>query len=415
MNYKAPRGTHDIFGINALKLNLLEQKIREIFIKHGFEEIKTPIFEEASLFASSIGQSTDIVKKEMYIFNDKKNRKLALRPEGTASLVRSFIENKMDTFTSVWKFFYIGEMFRYERPQAGRFRQFRQAGVEFYGNAYPSADVEIIVLAQDLLSAIGINETNIHINSLGCKKCGQLFKKVLIEYFTNRNKELCDNCINRLKENPLRILDCKLDSYKFTDIPKISDYLCYNCRENFNLVQSMLKIVKCNYIVNNKLVRGIDYYTGVVFEIRSNIPNSQYAFVAGGRYDNLIKKIGGKDIPAVGFAAGVERLLSIVNDKKLFDNFKNPEKIFVAVTDQKLFNCAFAFTMKISKYGIKNNKNISVFGPIYNESLTNQLKFASKIQVFRTIIFAADEFKKGKVLIKKMSDKTQEAVSINDL
>jgi histidyl-tRNA synthetase len=414
MNYKAPRGTRDIFGETVLGLNLLEQKAKEIFIRYGFEEVRTPIFEEAALFTRSIGQTTDIVEKEMYVFEDRKKRKLALRPEGTASLARAFIEHRMDISSPACKFFYSGEMFRYERPQAGRYRQFRQIGAEIYASSSPAADAEIIILAQQVLSSLGIDKINIHINSLGCEKCRPLFREALVKYFSSV-EDLCEDCLRRLEKNPLRLLDCKTDSCKFTDVPEMSDYLCSDCKDNFSIVQLLLKKANCNFTVNGKLVRGLDYYTRTVFEVRSDAVGSQDALAAGGRYDNLIKEIGGQNTPAVGFAIGAERALLAAQSVGFFENLKSPEKIFVAIADQELFSEAFTFAVKITRDGINGNKNISVFGPINGKSLTNQLKFADKIQTSKTIVFAKTEFENGKVLIKNMKDKTQSEIELNKL
>jgi histidyl-tRNA synthetase len=406
MTYKAPRGTHDIFGVNALALSLLEQKAKEIFRRHGFEEVRTPIFEDAALFTRSIGQSTDIVEKEMYIFEDRKGRKLALRPESTASLARAFVEHRLDILVPAGKFFYSGEMFRYERPQAGRYRQFQQIGAEFYGSSSPAADAEIIILAQDVLLSFGIDKTNVHINSLGCEKCRPLFREALVKYFSSV-ENLCDDCIRRLEKNPLRLLDCKVDSCKFTEIPEMSDYLCSECKDNFETVQLLLKKTGCSYTLNGRLVRGLDYYTRTVFEIRSDAIGSQDAIAAGGRYDNLVKEIGGQNIPAVGFALGAERVLLVAQRVGFLDNLKQPEKIFVAIADQDLLRDAFAFAAKAAREGLSGSKDISVFGPINGKSLTNQLKFADKIQADKTVVFAKTEFESGKVLIKNMKDKTQ--------
>jgi histidyl-tRNA synthetase len=415
MSYKLPRGTHDIFGINALRMSLLEQKAKEIFRRHGFDEIRTPIFEDAALFIRSIGQTTDIVEKEMYVFNDRKGRKLALRPEGTASLARAFIEHRMDISNSTGKFFYVGEMFRYERPQAGRYRQFCQIGAELYGSSHPVADAEVIVLAQDLLNSIGVENMSIHINSLGCEMCRSFFREALVKYF-NSVSDLCIDCLRRLDKNPLRLLDCKVDSSKFMEIPQITDYLCKDCRNNFNLLQSLLNSVNCVYTVDRTLVRGLDYYTRTVFEIYSDSVNLQGALAAGGRYDNLVKELGGQNVvPAVGFAVGSERILLAAQRSDFFNNFKIPEKIFVAIADNELFNEAFAFAVKISRNGLKDNKNISVLGPISSKNLTNQLKFAKKIEAEKTIIFAKTEFKMGKILIKNMRNKSQIEALIKDL
>ncbi|MDR3306085.1 MAG: histidine--tRNA ligase [Endomicrobium sp.] len=414
MKYKSPRGTRDIFGETALGLSLLEQKAKEIFIRHGFEEVRTPIFEDAALFTRSIGQTTDIVEKEMYVFEDRKGRKLALRPEGTVSLARAFIEHRMDISSPAGKFFYSGEMFRYERPQAGRYRQFRQIGAEIYANSSPAADAEIIILAQDVLSSFGIDKINIHINSLGCEKCRPLFREALVNYFSSV-EDLCQDCVRRLERNPLRLLDCKVDSCKFTDFPKISNYRCSDCKDNFDTVRLLLKKANCNFTVNDKLVRGLDYYTRTVFEVRSDAVVSQDALAAGGRYDNLVKEIGGQNTPAVGFALGAERVFLAAQSAGFFENFKSPENFFVAIADQELFGEAFAFAVKATRDGINGNKDISVFGPINGKSLTNQLKFADKIQAAKTIVFAKTEFENGKVLVKNMKDKTQIEVELNNL
>ncbi|MDR3124715.1 MAG: histidine--tRNA ligase [Endomicrobium sp.] len=414
MNYKAPRGTHDIFGVNALSMSIFEQKSKQIFAKHGFEEIRTPIFEDVSLFTRSIGQASDIVEKEMYIFEDKKGRKLALRPEGTASLVRSYIEHRFDISNPAGKFFYIGEMFRYERPQTGRYRQFQQIGAEFYGSVSPSADAEIILLACDILSSLGINQINVNINSLGCQKCRPLFREALVNYFSSFG-DLCQDCVRRLKLNPLRLLDCKVDTDKFINVPQMEHFLCGECKDHFDLVQALLKSANCDYVVESKLVRGLDYYTRTVFEIRSNVLGLQDAIAAGGRYDNLVKELGGQDTPAVGFAVGSERVLMAAQDSGFFDTLNKSEKIFIAIVDQELFSEAFAFSIKLARNGLVGNNNISVFGPLNNKSLTSQLKFADKIGVSKAIVFAKTEFEKGKVLIKNMQDKTQTEVLINKL
>jgi histidyl-tRNA synthetase len=395
-------------------MSLLEQRAKEIFRKRGFEEIRTPIFEDMSLFIRSIGQTTDIVEKEMYVFDDRKGRKLALRPEGTASLARAFIEHRMDISSFAGRFFYMGEMFRYERPQAGRYRQFHQIGAEFYGSSAHAADAEIIMLARDLLDSIGIEKTSVHINSLGCEKCRPLFRKVLVKYFSSVSG-LCADCLKRLEKNPLRLLDCKIDSSKLGGVPQIIDYLCDNCGDSFSLLQSLLKSVNCIYTVDGTLVRGLDYYTKTVFEIHSDSIALQGALAAGGRYDNLIRELGGQNVPAVGFAVGSERVLLAAQNSEFFNSFKKPEKFFVAVVDQELFNEAFAFAAKISRNGFKGNKNISVLSPLNGKSLTSQLKFAEKIQADKIILFAKTEFEIGKVLIKNMKDKSQIELLMKEL
>jgi len=441
MNYKAPRGTHDIFGVDLERMSLLEQNARTIFKKYGFKEMRTPIFEDASLFTRSVGKVTDIVKKEMYIFKDRKERKLALRPEGTASIVRAFIEHRLDVMgPAVVKFFYMGEMFRYERPQAGRYRQFHQIGAEFFGSSSPAADAEIILLAYDLLRSVGINKVSVRLNSLGCQNCRHAFREELVKYLISI-EGLCGDCRERLWRNPLRVLDCKIDLNRFTCIPEMSNYLCSECKNDFSLLKSLLDGVRCNYKVDNRLVRGLDYYTKTVFEIyctdidsHTEIAISEkvekelstkvldigqtVVLAAGGRYDNLVEELGGRSTPAVGFALGSERVL-IVADSNLMplNIFQEEEIYYIAIVDQELFKEAFSFAVKIRRDGLKNNKNISVFGPIDGKSLTWQLKFADKIGASKTVIFAKIEFEKGKVLVKNMQnakDKIQTEVLIDE-
>ncbi len=409
MNFKAPRGTHDIFGINAKGMAELERRAREIFKKHGFEEVGTPVFEDAALFTRSIGDTTDIVEKEMYVFEDRKGRKLALRPEGTASLVRAYIEHRLDISEPSGKFFYCGEMFRYERPQAGRYRQFHQMGVEYLGNPSPAADAETIIIAADILSAAGIKDIKVHINSLGCEKCRPLFRKALVEYFSSV-KDLCGDCGKRLEKNPLRLLDCKVDAHKFTNVPKMQDHLCEECAVNFDEVQNLLKSAGCDFIVDDRLVRGLDYYTRTVFELKSDLVGSQDTLAGGGRYDNLVKELGGQNTPAVGFAFGSERVMMAAEKAGFLNELKEPEKIFVAIADQELFDKAFAFAVKLSR----GKKDISVFGPVNAKSLTSQLKLADKTGTDKTIVFAKTEFDNGKVLVKDMKTKTQEEADISD-
>jgi histidyl-tRNA synthetase len=412
---KAPRGTHDVFGIKALSMSLMESKAKEIFKKFGFEEIRTPLFEEACLFTRSIGQTTDIVEKEMYVFEDKKGRKLALRPEGTAALVRALIEHKLDFFDPFVKFFYSGEMFRYERPQSGRYRQFHQIGAEFFGNSSPAADAEIIVLAQSLLSSLGVSGTNVHINSLGCQNCRPSFEDALTEYLNSKH-DLCKDCLRRLEKNPLRVIDCKIDSNKFVKIPQLLKFLCKDCESDFNALQSLLKSVGENYTVDGRLVRGLDYYTRTVFEIHSKDTISlPIILAAGGRYDALVKELGGQNTPAVGFALGLERVLFESEKNGLLGTFKTPEKIFIAIADQRLFSEAFSFAIKKAKEGFKNNNDVSICGPINGKSLKAQLKFADKIKASKAIIFAKCEFENDRVLVKNMGTKTQVEILISDL
>ena len=413
--YKAPRGTHDIYGQMALALEELDKISRTVFRKHNFKEIKTPMFEDVALFTRSIGEATDIVEKEMYVFEDRKGRKLALRPEGTASLVRAYIEHRLDMEEPIGKFFYCGDMFRYERPQAGRYREFLQMGAEYLGNPNPNADVEIILLAKEILSTLNINDVVIHINSLGCANCRPIFRQKLVDYFSSI-QDLCEDCKRRLEKNPLRLLDCKIDSQKFQNVPTMQECLCDDCKNHFNQVQSLLKSVGCDYVVDDKLVRGLDYYTRTVFEVRSNAVGSQDAICAGGRYDNLVKELGGQQIPNVGFALGSERVLMAAQNTGFFDKLPKNDLVFIAVADEELFNEAFKFANNLivnkenirQKFNLKDN--IIVEGPFFNKSLKSQFKLADKLGASKTILFGKTEFEQNKIVVKDMVSKTQTEV-----
>jgi len=415
--YKAPRGTHDIYGQMALALEELDKISRTVFRKHNFKEIKTPMFEDVALFTRSIGEATDIVEKEMYVFEDRKGRKLALRPEGTASLVRAYIEHRLDMEEPIGKFFYCGDMFRYERPQAGRYREFLQMGAEYLGNPNPNADVEIILLAKEILSTLNINDVVIHINSLGCANCRPIFRQKLVDYFSSI-QDLCEDCKRRLEKNPLRLLDCKIDSQKFQNVPTMQECLCDDCKNHFDQVQTLLKSVNCQYVVDDKLVRGLDYYTRTVFEVRSNAVGSQDAICAGGRYDNLVKELGGQQIPSVGFALGSERVLMAAQNTGFFDKLPKNELVFIALADNELFNEAFKFAnnLILNKDNIRQKlnlqDNIIVEGPFINKSLKSQFKLADKLGASKTILFGKTEFDKGNILIKDMKTQQQQEVSL---
>ena len=415
--YKAPRGTHDIYGQLALALEQLDKISRTVFRKRNFKEIKTPMFEDVALFTRSIGETTDIVEKEMYVFEDRKGRKLALRPEGTASLVRAYIEHRLDMEEPIGKFFYCGDMFRYERPQAGRYREFLQMGAEYLGNPNPNADAEIILLAKEILSTLNINDVVIHLNSLGCKNCRPIFRQKLIDYFSSI-QDLCEDCKRRLEKNPLRLLDCKIDSQKFQNVPTMQECLCDDCKNHFEQVQSLLKSVNCDYIVDDKLVRGLDYYTRTVFEVRSNAVGSQDAICAGGRYDNLVKELGGQQIPSVGFALGSERVLMAAQNTGFFDKLPKNDLIFIALADNELFGEAFKFAnnLILNKDNIRQKlnlqNNITVEGPFLNKSLKSQFKLADKVGAVKTILFGKTEFDNGKIVVKDMKTQQQQEILI---
>jgi len=420
MNFKAPRGTHDLIGPEALRLRQLEEISRNVLYKWNYSEICLPSFEDAGLFTRSIGESTDIVEKEMYVFEDRKGRKLALRPEGTASAVRAVIEHNLTQTLPLVKLFYAGSMFRYERPQAGRYREFFQVGAEYFGNPEPAADAETVIVADEILRKMGLSKTEIHLNSLGCKACRPAFRAALKDYFASQ-KDLCGDCRRRLEHNPLRLLDCKIDGHKFEGVPKMEDFLCPECSDHFGRVRELLQQSGRAFIVDHRLVRGLDYYTKTIFEIRSASVGSQDALCAGGRYDNLVEELGGASTEAVGFALGSERIILAASNENAFREPQGPVRVFIAVSGESLVKEAFGFAVKLktssrndeirSGLGLED-KAIRVEGPFAKKSLKSQLKLADRLGADKTIIFGEEEYKLGVVIIRDMKTQGQSEVRV---
>jgi histidyl-tRNA synthetase len=431
IKYSAPRGTHDLWGREAAKLNLLEKIARNVLRCYGYSEVRMPIFEEAALFTRSIGEATDIVEKEMYVFKDRKERCLALRPEGTAGAARLYVEHALGQYDALNKYFYCGSMFRYERPQAGRYREFFQIGAEHFGNPEPSADAEMILLARDILDAAGLGGgagvagMKIHLHTIGCAECRPAFRQALLAYINDRKEQLCEDCARRATTNPLRVLDCKIDGPRMSDHPKMESYLCPECAAHFLAVQKLLAAAGCDYIVDAKLVRGLDYYTRTIFEIRPGAStalsaSSQDALAAGGRYDNLVAEIGGQATPAVGFALGSERVMlaSKTLDAKLDESIGNI--IFVAVANAALEAEAFKFASQLRCAGDSvpsaplGTGSLSVQGPYAAKSLKSQMKLADKISASTVIIFGEEEFARGTVIVRDMKTQQQKEMTPAD-
>ncbi len=413
MNFKAPRGTHDIWGRQAEMMYRLEAISRFIFAAYGVSEIRVPSFEDAGLFTRSIGEATDIVEKEMYVFEDRKGRRLALRPEGTASVVRAYLENQLALQLPVSKLFYIGSMFRYERPQAGRYREFFQIGMEYFGNASPSADAETILVANDLLKAAGLKDLNVHLNTLGCAACRPAFRTAITDYFSSKT-DLCGDCQRRLQANPLRLLDCKVDGPKFDALPKMEDHLCGECRGHFSMVRSLLDAAGCVYHIDHRLVRGLDYYTRTIFEIRSAHAGAQDTLAAGGRYDNLVRELGGQDTPSVGFALGSERVMLAAENQGGAREDTPRECIFVAVAQKELEKDAFTFAQKLRQL-VGSGRPVIVEGPFAERSLKNQMKLADKLKAGTVYIFGEEEAKRGAVIERNMATQEQSERRVEDI
>lgn len=400
---KAARGTKDIFGEDAVKYTYISKTAQEIFESYGYTFIKTPIFEETDLFKRGIGEGTDVVEKEMYTFKDRGDRSLTLRPENTASVVRSYLENAIYGKEDVTKYYYNGSMFRYERPQAGRQREFNQIGVEVLGESSPILDAEVIAMSYSLLEKLGITDLEVHINSVGTNASRTKYREMLLNFLEPMKEELCEDCRMRMEKNPLRVLDCKVDKCKelTKDAPSIIDSLNEEERAHYETVKKYLDIFGVKYVEDSRLVRGLDYYSSTVYEIVTNKLGAQGTVLGGGRYDNLLKQLGDKDIPAVGFAAGVERMMMLLEDYP-----KNNPDVYVAWLGENTQE----FGLKIAK--ILRDNGIKTFVDFNSKGMKSHMKKADKLAVKYCIIVGEDEMNKDVVVLKDFSARTQEEMSL---
>ena len=411
MFIRVPKGTQDILPEDISKWYYIEGMIKEILSKYGYKEIRTPFFEYTELFVRGIGESTDIVTKEMFTFPDRKGRSLTLRPEGTAPVVRAYLEDSMGRTSKVIKLFYLGPMFRCEKPQAGRFRQFNQFGIEIIGTKSPAADAEVIITVLAIYKKLGLKNLEILINSVGCKKCRVDYVQKLKKYLTNKKDFLCSECKERYTKNPLRVLDCKKDSCKkiIESAPVITENLCQECKSHFAQVKSCLDDQKIIFRENPRLVRGLDYYTKTAFEIISGGLGAQNAIGGGGRYDDLVEELGGKPTPAVGFAAGIERMIITIDQQKIEWPAEKRLDIFVAKIDKKNNDTAFKLLQKIRNAGFSADMDYS------EGSLKSQMRIANKIGVRYTVIVGEEELSKNMVILRNMKTKEQKEVRIDSL
>ncbi|WP_298592831.1 histidine--tRNA ligase [uncultured Mitsuokella sp.] len=409
MPIHAPRGTKDILPDAITGWRYIEETIRTLCRRYGFQEIRTPMFEHTELFQRGIGEGTDVVDKEMYTFTDRSERSLTLRPENTASVVRAYLQNKLYGDSSPQKLFYIGSMFRYDRPQAGRQREFHQFGVELLGEASPLADAEIIMLAVDFLSTLGLRDLALHINSVGCPKCRPVYRQALQDYFEDKRSELCDDCNERFERSPLRILDCKIDAGKpfMEDAPNISDCLCDDCRTHFDRVKGFLNAAGIDFAIDPRLVRGLDYYTKTAFEVKYAPLGAQSAVAGGGRYDGLIEEIGGNPTPAVGFAAGLERILIALEKQELLPNVDKRMDAFVVTLGEETRQPAFRLLAKLRKAGLRASMDYA------ERSMKTQMKQANKVNARFALILGEDEIKENVVMLKDMEKSEQRKVSFD--
>ena len=407
----APRGTKDILPDTVGQWTYVEEKIRDLCARYGYKEIRTPMFEHTELFHRGIGEGTDVVDKEMYTFTDRGDRSITLRPENTASAVRAYLQNKLYGDSSLVKLFYIGSMFRYDRPQAGRMREFHQFGVEALGESNPAVDAEIIMLAMDLLGGLGLKDLKLSLNSVGCPKCRPVYRKVLQDFFRDKLEDLCDDCKDRFERSPLRILDCKADADKpyMADAPKITDCLCEECQDHFHKVQHFLTEAGVEFELDARLVRGLDYYTKTAFEIKYPPLGAQSAVAGGGRYDGLIEEIGGSPTPAVGFATGLERVLLALEKQNLLPEMDTQTDAFVVALGEEAQGAAFKLLTKLRQAGLKAGMDYA------GRSMKAQMKQANKANARFALIIGEDEVKEACVQLKDMAKSEQEKVSFDNI
>ena len=407
----APRGTKDILPDSVGSWNYVEQKIRDICARFGYEEIRTPMFEHTELFHRGIGEGTDVVDKEMYTFEDRGGRSITLRPENTASAVRAYLQNKLYGDGALTKLFYIGSMFRYDRPQAGRMREFHQFGVEALGEANPAVDAEIILLAMEFLKSLGLKDLKLSLNSVGCPSCRPAYRKALQDYFRPHLEELCGDCKERFERSPLRILDCKADADKkfMTGAPNITDCLCDECREHFEKVQSFLRDAGVDFELDPRLVRGLDYYTKTAFEIKYAPLGAQSAVAGGGRYDGLIAEMGGNPTPAVGFATGLERVLLALEKQGLLPEQEKKADAFVVALGAEAQSAGFKLLQKLREAGLKALMDYA------GRSMKAQMKQAGKAGARFALILGEDEIKENTVMLKDMEKSEQQKVSLDEV
>jgi histidyl-tRNA synthetase len=404
--YNSPRGTYDYFGEDVKYINFIIDASKELFKLYKYSEIITPHFEYTEVFSRGIGENSEIVKKEMYTFLDKKGRSLTLRPEGTASVVRAVVERKLYSENLPLKLFYIGNMFRYEKPQKGRLREFKQIGIEAIGSESPAIDAEVIWILHDLFNNLGFKNLILNINSIGCSNCRKTYINLLEEYLKPHYENLCDDCKNRYGKNTLRVFDCKVQSCKdiLNNAPKISDYLCGDCQNHLSEVFNLLNALDIKYIHNKNLVRGFDYYTRTIFEITSNdIDSAQNALGGGGRYDNLIEEFGGPKLSSIGFAIGLERTMILM--KELGIDINEDEKNLVSVYLISMSEDYNSFVFKILKFLRKNkiicDNNFNI------KNISKEIKNAKLNGYTHIIIIGEDEFKNNLITIKDLNNFTQ--------
>ncbi|MEW6672856.1 MAG: histidine--tRNA ligase [Thermodesulfobacteriota bacterium] len=403
------RGFKDILPGEGELWQHIEKTAVALFEAYGFSEIRLPLLEKSELFARSIGEDTDIVEKEMYTFPDRKGDLVTLRPEATASIVRSYIQHKLYAQDPVQKFYTIGPMFRRERPQKGRYRQFYQINAEVLGVDSPLIDAQLIFMLVTLFSRLAVKDVEVHLNSLGCPACRPEFKTALSGFLIGLKEKLCADCVRRSDRNPLRVLDCKVPSCReaLTGAPSLLDFLCTDCKTHFQTVQDALRRLEISFTINSRLVRGLDYYTRTTFEIQTRSLGAQNAIAGGGRYDGLIQLLGGPDMPAIGFAIGFDRLVEVAGLDRC--DFINKPDVFVAALGAKSMQAAFDWSCALGLAGVTAEMDLT------GKSLKSLMKRADRLGAAYVLIVGADELEKGEVLLRNMATKEQTAVPLTGI
>lgn len=401
-----PKGTKDVLPAEAYKWHFVENTARKIAALYNLKEIRTPVFEHTELFLRGVGDTTDIVNKEMYTFLDKGERSITLKPEGTAGVVRSFIENGLASGVLPLKMYYLTPVFRYERPQAGRLREHHQFGVEIFGGKGPETDAEVILLARDYIAALGVEGVELNLNSIGCKHCRPKFNEALKEYLRPHLPEMCDTCRSRFDKNPLRILDCKEEACSKINenAPKTVDFLCDECREHFEKLKEILDACGVKYKLNPKLVRGLDYYSKTVFEFVSTQIGSQGTVLGGGRYDTLIENLGGPQVPAVGFGSGIERMLLVLENTGKRIPEEAPLGAYIAGLDDEGRKAAFQLCDTLRKMGVSAEFDHAA------RSVKAQFKYAGKVGARYVVVIGSNELESGEYTVKDMANSASETV-----
>lgn len=408
MKFKRLKGVQDIFPPDISVWQHIEAVSRDQFRTHGFEEIRLPIIESTDIFTRSIGETTDIVEKEMYTFFDRGGRSVTLRPEGTAPFVRAYVEHNIAHEPSPQKYYYAGPMFRYERPQAGRLRQFYQIGAEAIGTDDPKLDAETISMLSLILSGIGLAGLDIQVTSIGCRECRPAYRSKLKKFLKHRLEAFCEDCRRRFETNPLRILDCKVPTCigERDGAPSVLEHLCSSCTDHFTLLRRYLDMLHVTHSVNTSLVRGLDYYTKTAFEVTSEALGSQNSVAAGGRYDSLVKEFGGPSSPGIGFAIGMERIIPLLRDSII--SHSRPD-LFICTLGQAASEEALRFARQLRAEGFRIEINYD------NTSLRSQMRKADRIQAEQVIVIGDDELQRAEAVLKDMSTGKSTSVALEPI